>query len=131
MIDKQLYPLHCAVSRHWKIHFFSAEMADSAEHRAEDAAFLVDMSGVLGPRAVTTLSGIQTALGLDYGGIDFGLTPQGDVLLFEANATMVILEPDPDPCWDYRRPAVAQACRAVDAMLMKKATQGSTVQLQA
>ena len=40
MIDGRLYPLHLAVSRRWKIHFFSADMSDSAEHRAEDRAFL-------------------------------------------------------------------------------------------
>lgn len=130
MIDGQLHPLHCAVSRQWKIHFFSAEMEDSAEHRAEDAAFLANMATVIGLRAMAALRGIQIALGLDYGGIDFGLNPQGDLLLFEANATMVILEPDPDPRWDYRRPAVERACRAVDAMLMKRARHCSIAQTQ-
>src|SRR5262249_20355034 len=28
MIDGQLYPLHVAISSHWKIHYFTAEMVD-------------------------------------------------------------------------------------------------------
>ena len=30
MIDGQLYPLHVAISSHWKIHYFTAEMAERA-----------------------------------------------------------------------------------------------------
>jgi len=121
MIDGQLYPLHAAISSHWKIHYFSAEMADYPEHRAEDAEFLEDMPGVLGRRAMAALTEIQKALGLDYGGIDFGLTDKGEILLFEANATMTVLPPAADPRWDYRRPAVEQIYKAVWKMLMSRA----------
>jgi glutathione synthase/RimK-type ligase-like ATP-grasp enzyme len=125
-IDGRLYPLHCAVSSNWKIHYFSAEMAGNAEHRAEDAAFLAEMPKVLGPRVMAALSAIQDALGLDYGGIDFGIHRDGDLLLFEANATMVILPPGAEAKWDYRRPAVERVCRAVHAMLMERAGCGET-----
>jgi glutathione synthase/RimK-type ligase-like ATP-grasp enzyme len=124
MIDGQLYPLHAAISHHWKIHYFSAEMADCAENRAEDAEFLDDMAGVVGARAMNALQAIQTALGLDYGGIDFGLNEQGDVLLFETNATMVVVPPGEEKQWDYRRPAVARICAAVHKMLMDRAKAG-------
>jgi tetratricopeptide (TPR) repeat protein len=124
MIDGQLYPLHAAVSSHWKIHYFSAEMADFPEHRAEDAEFLGNMVQVLGPRAMAALEAIQVTLGLDYGGIDFGLNQQGDVLVFEANATMAVIPPAEDQRWDYRRPAVARICSAVNKMLMKRASIG-------
>jgi len=120
MIDGQLYPLHAAISSNWKIHYFSAEMADYPEHRAEDAEFLENMPGVLGPRAMTALQEIQKTLGLDYGGIDFGLNQKGEVLLFEANATMGIVPPSPDKRWDYRRPAVERIWRAVGTMLMDR-----------
>ena len=74
MIDGGLYPLHVAISSHWKIHYFTAEMADNPEHRAEDAEFLENMAAVLGPRAMAALAEIQSRLGLDYAGIDFGLS---------------------------------------------------------
>jgi aromatic-L-amino-acid/L-tryptophan decarboxylase len=121
MIDGHLYPLHAAISHHWKIHYFSAEMADSVENRAEDREFLENMPGVLGSRAVNALRAIQKEVGLDYGGIDFGLSEAGDVLLFEANATMAVIPPAADARWDYRRPVVARVCEAVHAMLDRKA----------
>jgi hypothetical protein len=106
MVGGQLYPLHLAISQNWKIHYFSADMADHAEHRAEEAEFLSNMSEVLGSNAMAALQQIQASLGLDYGGIDFGLNRQGEVLLFEANATMVVEQPNEDARWDYRRAAV-------------------------
>ena len=125
IIDGQLYPLHAAVSHHWKIHYFSAEMDDSPLHRAEDEAFLQDMPAVLGPRAMAALHGIQTELALDYGGIDFALDPHGDILLFEANATMAVFPPPDQPQWNYRRPAVANICAAVHSMLRRRALPAS------
>jgi len=121
MIDGQLYPLHAAISHHWKIHYFSAEMAESAEHRAEDREFLENMTSVIGDRAFKALQAIQRELGLDYGGIDFGLNEAGEVLVFEANATMAVIPPAADSHWDYRRPAVARVCGAVHAMIDRRA----------
>ena len=121
MIDGAVYPLHLAISGHWKIHYFTAEMADRPEHRAEDAAFLENTPAVLGARAVAALGEIQRALGLDYAGIDFGLSRCGDVLLYEANATMVVNPPEPDEKWAYRRPAVQRVLEAVRRMLLRTA----------
>jgi tetratricopeptide (TPR) repeat protein len=118
MIDGQLYPLHLAISSQWKIHYFTAEMADNAAHRAEDAEFLENMHDVLGPRAMTALEQVQRVLGLDYAGIDFGLSPAGDILLFEANATMVVNQPEPDGLWAYRRPAVERIFAAIRRMVL-------------
>jgi len=117
MIDGELYPLHVAISSHWKIHYFTAEMAERADHRAEDAEFLENMAGVVGPRALEALRRIQATLALDYAGIDFGLSATGDLLLFEANATMVVNPPDSDERWAYRRPAVERVFAAVRRML--------------
>jgi len=121
IIDGRIYPLHLAISRHWKVHYFTADMADDPAHRREDAAFLDDMRSAIGDRAVAALERIAETLGLDYAGIDFGLGPDGDVLLFEANATMVVNPPDPDERWAYRRPAVARILDAVGAMMIDRA----------
>jgi tetratricopeptide (TPR) repeat protein len=123
MIGGRLYPLHLAISSNWKIHYVSADMADNAEHRAEEADFLEDMPGVLGSRAMAALAEIQNILGLDYAGIDFGLNSQGHVLLFEANATMTVVPPGQDRRWDYRRAAIQRVEDAVRAMVAGKARQ--------
>jgi hypothetical protein len=121
VIDGELYPLHLAVSRMWKVHYFSADMVDRAEHRAEDAAFLTDMRAVLGARVVAGLGRIRDALELDYGGIDFAIDARGDVVVFEANASMIVPSPGPETIWDYRREPVARIRTAVHAMLIARA----------
>jgi hypothetical protein len=121
MIGGNIYPLHLAISRDWKVHYFTSDMADKPDHRLEEAAFLADMPAVLGDKAYRALEGIRDALGLDYAGIDFGLNAQGDLLLFEANATMVIAVPDNDERWAYRRTAISGIIDAVVAMIRQKA----------
>jgi hypothetical protein len=68
---------------------------------------------------------IQTRLGLDYAGIDFALSADRQVVVFEANATMVVPPPAPDPRWDYRRTAVQRIDAAVRRMLLARASGGS------
>jgi hypothetical protein len=119
IVDGRLYPLHLAISRDWKVHYFTADMAENEAHRAADAAFLADMPGTLGAEAMTGLEAIRDTLRLDYGGIDFGLGPNGEILLFEANATMVINPPEPDPRWDFRRAPVERVLAAVRGMLAR------------
>jgi len=118
-VGGEMYPLHLAISPNWKIHYFSADMADRPDHREEEERFLTDMAGVLGEKAMQGLRAVQAALGLDYGGIDFGLSLDGDVLLFETNATMVVEPPPPDARWDYRRAGVARIHKAVRKMLLE------------
>ena len=121
MVGGELLPLHLAISQDWKIHYFSSDMAERADHRAEEAAFLGDMPGVLGAAAMAALQQVQTLVGLDYGGIDFGVNARGEILLFEANATMVVEPPDEDPRWDYRRAAVGRIHAAVRNLLLRSA----------
>jgi hypothetical protein len=119
-IDGALYPLHLAVSAHWKVHYFSADMAENAANRALDAAFLRDPEATIGTPACAALERIRAATGLDYLGIDFGIDAAGRVVVFEANATMIVLPPPPEANWDYRRPCVERIIRAVQAMLLAR-----------
>ncbi|HWE76130.1 MAG TPA: tetratricopeptide repeat protein [Stellaceae bacterium] len=121
IIDGALYPLHLAISADWKVHYFTADMAANAMHREEERRFLIDMTSVIGERAVAALGTIGKSLSLDYAGVDFGVGADGALLLFEANATMVINPPDSDPTWDYRRAPILAALDAAKRMLLGKA----------
>ena len=121
MIDGRIHPVHAAVSHDWKVHYFTADMAGNEAHRAEDERFLTDMEGVLGPGRLAVLERITAALGLDYAGIDFGLDRTGNLLLFEANATVVINPPDSDPRWDFRRAPVQRVLDAIRTLLLDRA----------
>jgi hypothetical protein len=75
----------------------------------------------LSPAAMSALARIHAILGLEYGGIDFALAADGSVLLFEANATMVVFPPNPEPIWDYRRSAIDRVLKAATQMLLRHA----------
>jgi hypothetical protein len=121
-IDGALYPVHLAISRSWKIHYFSADMRNNDANRAEEAAFLADMASHLGARAMTALTGIAGLLELDYGGIDFGIGADGNVLVFEANPTMAVYLPDEDERFTYRRAAITRIVAAVRTMFSRRAS---------
>jgi glutathione synthase/RimK-type ligase-like ATP-grasp enzyme len=69
---------------------------------------------------VTALERVRAALGLDYAGIDFGLGENGDLLLFEANATMVIAKPGKEAHWAYRHVAIDRVLDAAAALLVSR-----------
>ncbi|MBV8261251.1 MAG: hypothetical protein JO239_09930, partial [Paraburkholderia sp.] len=117
LVGGAMYPLHLAVSTHWKVHYFTADMLEFPEHRAEEARFLEDMPGALGPRAMRGLEAIRDALGLDYAGVDFALDRDGTVLLFEANATMTVPNPPQGEMWAYRRAPIDRILAAVRRLL--------------
>jgi len=125
IVDRQLYPLHLAISRNWKVHYFTSDMAQSASYRRKEAVFLDDMGEAVGARGVAALERVSAVLGLDYGGIDFAVSAAGDVLLFEANATMVVIPLAADAKWDYRRPAFERVYAAVRRLIVERSTAAS------
>ena len=120
-IDGEIFPLHAAISHDWKVHYVTAEMGGRPEHLAEDEAFLNAMPAVLGPGVMAALEGIRDVLGLDYAGVDFSVNESGQVLLFEANATMVVTAPERDEQWAYRHAPVERVLVAIRKMLAAKA----------
>jgi hypothetical protein len=125
IVDRKIYPLHLAISHTWKVHYFRADMAHSEENRRKDGEFLDDMARAIGSRAVTALERIAATLDLDYGGIDFAVNADGDVLFFEGNATMVMVPLAADEKWDYRRQAFDNVFAAVRRMLTERAAANS------
>ncbi len=121
LIAGQLFPAHAAVAKDWKVHFFSSAAPEQAEARAEDRNFLENMERVLGPRAMETLRRIQSAMNLDYFGIDFSLGANGGVMIYEANATMNVPPPEAGEMWDYRRAATQRIAEAIRALFFAKA----------
>jgi tetratricopeptide (TPR) repeat protein len=121
IVDGKLYPLHAAVAEQWKVHYFTADMVENAAHRAEDAAFIENIEGTIGTRALRALEKIRDALRLDYGGIDFAVDAGGRVVVFEANATMIVPEPEEDERWRYRLAPVQHIYDAVREMIVRRA----------
>ncbi len=89
-VDRQPYPYHLAISTEWMVHYYTAKMLEHPWKIVEELLFLQDTSVVLGQAAMTALCRIGERLDLDYAGIDFTLMPDGQIFIFEANATMLV-----------------------------------------
>jgi tetratricopeptide (TPR) repeat protein len=89
-VDRKPYPYHLAISEDWKVHYESAGMAQHSWRIDEEYRFLQDPGKVLGDKAMSALAHIGSRLNFDYGGIDFTVLPDGTILVFEANSTMLV-----------------------------------------
>ncbi len=89
-IDWVPFPYHLAISSNWIVHYFSADMVGNPSKIDEERRFLEDPRTALGERAAQALAAIGRRLDLDYAGADFSLLPDGRVLVFEANAAMLV-----------------------------------------
>lgn len=89
-VDRRPYTYHLAISKHWMVHYVSSDMENHPWKLAEEKCFLDDMATTVGAPALAALGEIGKTLDLDYAGIDFTLLPDGRVLVFEANATMLV-----------------------------------------
>jgi len=123
-VDRKPHAYHLAIGGHWMVHHQSTDMAGDPTRIAEELAFLRDPQAAIGPRAMAAIRAIGQRLDLDYGGIDFSVTAGGQVLLFEANATMLThLEPADGP-FAAKNAYIAPILRAFQDHLTALAAEG-------
>jgi hypothetical protein len=116
-VDGAPYACHLAISPRWMVHYYNAPMAEHAWMRDEEAAFLGDLAHVFdGPRA-DALREIAAAIPLEYFGIDCAIVPDGRVLLFEADAAMLVHGSDPRDLYPYKQAAFGRIRAALTAVL--------------
>jgi tetratricopeptide (TPR) repeat protein len=89
-VDRQVYAYHLAISGDWLVHYWRAGMAEAPWKLEEEEMFLSDYRNVFVGPAGDTVRAMALRLDLDYGGADCSLLPDGRVLLFEANASMLV-----------------------------------------
>jgi len=118
-VDDQVLPYHLCIGRDWKLHHINTDMAHHGWMQQEEAAFLGDASAVFGPAQMQALHAIRSRMGLDYFGIDCGLDRDGNVVVFEVNASMLVHARNEG--FLYKTPAVERIKRAYDAMLRRLA----------
>jgi tetratricopeptide (TPR) repeat protein len=118
-VDGDILPYHLAIDDKWMVHHVTTDMANQQWMQDEERTFLDTPHSVFGERQYAVLRAIRDALGLNYWGIDCALDSEGFVVVFEANATMLVHSRN--DLFPYKRPAVAQIKRAFDAMLARRA----------
>jgi len=120
-VDRQVFPYHLAIARHWLIHYFRAEdMKTVALLRREEEEFLSDWRSVFAGERAAVIEEVARRLDLDYAGIDCGLTQEGRVVLFEANANMLVKLDESIETFPYKHRTVPRIFDAIDAMVARR-----------
>jgi glutathione synthase/RimK-type ligase-like ATP-grasp enzyme len=120
LIDGKPFACHLAISDNWMIHYKNAGMSESAAKRAEEASFMVNFDEDFGHRHKEAFCAIGERLGLDYLVIDCGETPEGDLLIFEADNLGLIHAMDPVDIYPYKQPQMRKVFSAFYEMLKGK-----------
>ena len=120
-VDGVPYAYHLAISQQWLVHYFSADMLSDVWKREEEASFLNDPAGALGADVWAKVALIGRRVGLDYAGLDFSILTSGDILVFEANATMSVHLDDSVADFPYKHACVPAIFHAFDAMMDRHA----------
>ena len=115
-VDRVPYAYHLAISAHWLVHYVTADMQHDWK-LAEERAFLSDPAAVLGEAGLRVIEAIAQRIDLDYAGIDFSVLPDGRILVFEANATMLVHPEDASGPLAHKNNHVARILDAFEAML--------------
>ncbi len=120
LIDGRPYLSHLAISSHWMIHYLNAGMAESATKREEEARVMATFDDDFARRHEAAFSAIGERIGLDYLGIDCGETPDGRLLVFEADNSMVVHAMDPVDLYPYKVPQMHKVFTAFRDMLARR-----------
>jgi len=90
VMEGKIYPRHFITARHWKINGGSRNdlMKDNAGMRELERESLSSLTQKISPAALDSVQKIYQDAGLDYLGFDCSVLPDGDLLLFEVNASM-------------------------------------------
>jgi hypothetical protein len=120
-IDGRPYATHMAVSDHWLAHYISAGMLESADKRALEAAWMAGFDDDFAVRHAEALHAIAERFGVDYFSIDCAETPDGRLLLFEADVASIVHALDPIEVFPYKRAAMDKLFAGFHAALHRHA----------
>jgi glutathione synthase/RimK-type ligase-like ATP-grasp enzyme len=120
-VDGRPYACHMAISDEWKIWYLNADMAQSAGKRAEEARFMATFDEEFASRHGAALAEIALRIGLDYFAIDCAETKSGDLLVFEADNTMIVHNMDPPAIFPYKTAQTRKIFGAFATMLYRRA----------
>lgn len=115
------YLCHMAASEHWMVHYLNAGMGDCAMKRAEEARAMAEFDAGFARRHSAGFEALDRWMGLDYYQLDCGETPDGRLLVFEADVAAIIHAMDPPDLYPYKPPQMRRVFEAFEAMLRRRA----------
>ena len=108
---------HMAISSHWMVHYLNAGMAEDSAKRAEEQAAMEGFDQGFGRRHGAAFAALRQRLGLGYFAIDCAETPDGSLLIFEADVAMIVHDLDPAGLYPYKKVQMRKVFDAFEALL--------------
>ena len=121
LFDGRPYLCHMAVSGHWMVHYLNAGMAEDAAKRAEEQAAMEGFHEGFGRRHAAAFAALHQRLGLGYFAVDCAETPDGGLLIFEADVAMIVHDLDPADLYPYKKAQMKTVFDAFEALLRRNA----------
>jgi glutathione synthase/RimK-type ligase-like ATP-grasp enzyme len=109
---------HMAVSSDWMVHYINAGMYEHAWKRAEESAFM-EAFDAFAKRHATALQAIYERTGLDYVCIDCAELPDGQLLIFEVDHSMVIHAMDLESQFPFKQIHMKKVQHALRKYLLR------------
>jgi hypothetical protein len=120
-IDRAPFLCHMATSDHWMVHYLNAGMTDSADRRADEARAMATFDTGFAARHAAAFEALNDWMALDYFQIDCAETPDGRLLVFEADVAAIIHLMDPPDLFPYKPAQMRRVFDAFGAMLRRRA----------
>jgi glutathione synthase/RimK-type ligase-like ATP-grasp enzyme len=121
-VEGKPYACHLAISPRWMIHYYNAAMAENQWMRDEEARFIANLDAVFAGKLADALREIAAAIPLEYFGIDCAIARDGRLLLFEADAAMLVHGTDPPDLYPYKRAGFERIQTALNELLKRRGT---------
>jgi tetratricopeptide (TPR) repeat protein len=119
-VDREVYPYHLTIGRDWKLHYYRVDMMEQPWMKPEEEAFLADWRSAFPGQLGDAVSTVARRLDLDFAGIDCSIGRDGNVLLFEANPSMLVHLTELRAEFPYKHKYVPRIIEAFSAMVLKR-----------
>lgn len=120
-IGGKAYGCHMAVCDEWKVWYLNADMVSSKRKRAEEAHFFESFDTEFAARHADALADMMARIGLDYFQVDCAETPDGKLLVFEADNTAIVHNMDPQQTFPYKAPQMRKVFDAFARLIHQQA----------
>ncbi len=125
VVDGAPFLCHMGVSERWMVHYLNAEMSDHVERRSDEARAMAGFDAGFAIRHQAALAALNRRIGLDYYMLDCAETPDGRLLIFEADAEAIVHLMDPPETFPYKPAQMQRLFAAFEAMLWRRKLMGA------
>jgi hypothetical protein len=119
MFAGRAFACHLAISSHWMIHYFNADMAASDAKRNEEEQFMNDFDS-FAERHKEALEALYRLIGLEYLVIDCAETRDGRLLVFEVDNAAIVHSLDDPQIFPYKLAQMRKVFVAFREMLVAR-----------